>query len=348
MAEIDIISINNKKMQDVEARKDIETINTQLEDILNNVPHNISSKVLTTVSANNVKLDDVITVNNISINKDRRYYIEFLGIKKLCSLSLDGEEGGIICSINNYKIEAYKDSTNITIYISKINDKINDVTFTDLVIHEEEIKYLDSKYLETDLVLQNSISVGRIGNIGAGSSAVGYGVEASGVASHAEGNGNTASAVSSHAEGDFTIASGNASHAEGGITTASGNYSHAEGNGTTASGDSSHAEGYNTIASGQYQHVQGKYNINDATNKYAHIVGNGTSNNARSNAYTLDWEGNGWYLGKLSQDGTPTEDKDLITKKYLNDILNTILKFNDDGELVVTIDEISKIFIPKA
>lgn len=333
MAEIDIISINNKKMQDVEARKRLDEIDSQLEDILDNVPHTVSSKILTTVSASNVKLNNTITVNNVSINKDKRYYIEFLGIKKLCSLSLDGEDGGIICSINNYRIEAYKDSTNIAIYISKINDNINDDTFTDLVIHEEEIKYLDSKYLETDLVLQNSISLGRIGNIGPGSSGVGYAVEASGICSHAEGNGTTASAVSSHAEGDFTIASGDNSHAEGKITK--------------ASGTSSHAEGINTQASSDYQHVQGKYNIEDTANKYAHIVGNG-SETTKSNAHTLDWEGNAWYLGKLSQDGTPTEDKDLITKKYLNDILNTILKFNDDGELVVTIDGISKIFIPKA
>lgn len=48
----------------------------------NNVIKTISSKVLATVPASNITLDELITVNNVSINKDRRYYIEFLGSKK--------------------------------------------------------------------------------------------------------------------------------------------------------------------------------------------------------------------------------------------------------------------------
>lgn len=230
-----------------------------------NLPHTISSKVLVTVPASNVKLNDNITVNNVSINKDRRYYIEFLGSKKLCSLSINEEIGNcIVCSIGNYNIQAFKNSTNITLVITKTNeDDTTATTFTDLAIYEEEVKYLDNKYLETDLTLQNSISLGRIGDIGAGSSAIGYDVE--------------------------------------------------------ASGDCSHAEGNNTKASSKHQHVQGKYNIEDTVNKYAHIVGNGAGNAKRSNAHTLDWQGNAWYSGKLSQEGTPTEDKDLVTKKYVDD-----------------------------
>ena len=50
----------------------------------------------------------------------------------------------------------------------------------------------------------------------------------------------------------------------------------------------SHSEGYNTIATGDYQHVKGKYNKIDKENKYADIIGNGSSKNVRSNAYTLD------------------------------------------------------------
>ena len=42
--------------------------------------------------------------------------------------------------------------------------------------------------------------------------------------------------------------------------------------------------------------MQGKYNINDVDDKYAHIVGNGTSNE-RSNAHTIDWNGNAWFAG---------------------------------------------------
>lgn len=256
-----------------------------------NLPHTISSKVLVTVPASDIKLNDNITVNNVSINKDRRYYIEFLGSKKLCTLLVSEEIGNcIVCSIGNYSIQAFENLTNIMLLIELGKNDITTNTFTDLVIYEEEVKYLDSKYLETDLVLQNSISLGRVGDIEAGSSAIGMHVEAS----------------------------GNCSHAEGNSTQASGNCSHAEGNCTTASGENSHAEGASTIASSQNQHVQGKYNIEDLNGTYAHIVGNG-EDGKNSNAHTLDWQGNAWYSGKLSQEGTPTEDKDLVTKKYVDD-----------------------------
>lgn len=99
---------------------------------------------------------------------------------------------------------------------------------------------------------------------------------------------------------------------------ASGYCSSAFGNTTTASGFTSHAEGYNTIASSDYQYVQGRYNIEDNANKYVHIVGNGTGTaNLRSNAYTLDWNGNGYFQGNVSVDGTPTNDNHLVTKKYV-------------------------------
>lgn len=81
-------------------------------------------------------------------------------------------------------------------------------------------------------------------------------------------------------------ASGIASFCEGIVCTASGAYSHAEGEGTTAS------------VKGEAQHAQGKYNIIDEEGKYAHIVGNGASN-ARSNAHTLDWQGNAWFAGNI-------------------------------------------------
>lgn len=150
------------------------------------------------------------------------------------------------------------------------------------------------------------------------SHAEGQDTTASGEASHAEGYNTIASGNNSHAEGYKTTTSAPYSHAEGECTTASGFASHAEGGNTTASGDYSHAEGYGTTALGQQQHVQGKYNIEDTESKYAHIVGNGT-NTSKSNAHTLDWDGNAWYAGKLSQEGIPTEDKDLVTKKYVDD-----------------------------
>lgn len=102
------------------------------------------------------------------------------------------------------------------------------------------------------------------------------------------------------------------SHAEGFYTTASGKNSHAEGYESVASGESSHAEGANTTASGEAQHVQGKYNIKDTNEKYAHIVGNGTSNTARSNAHTIDWNGLGWFAGGLKVGGTGQDDPNAV------------------------------------
>ncbi|MGM9965046.1 MAG: hypothetical protein ACI32Z_07875 [Clostridium sp.] len=192
----------------------------------------------------------------------------------------------------------------------------------------KQVKYntVESFALEKDLDVYNSISIKRkVGTkIGESSFAVGRYNTASAIGSHAEGDYTTASGFASHTEGSNTIASSSASHAEGDGTTASGSASHAEGDGTTASGNNSHSEGNSTIAKGENQHVQGKYNIEDTENKYAHIVGNGkydypNSRAVRSNAHTLDWKGNAWYQGKLSQDGTPTEDKDLTTKKYVDD-----------------------------
>ena len=86
--------------------------------------------------------------------------------------------------------------------------------------------------------------------------------------------------------------------------SASGIGSTAEGyctlGGLEAIGLGSHAEGWNTKAYSNYQHAEGKQNIVDSANVYQKIVGNGTGNSARSNAYTLDWTGNGTFAGTVS------------------------------------------------
>ena len=127
--------------------------------------------------------------------------------------------------------------------------------------------------------------------IGNYSVAEGRNVEASGFNSHAEGDQTTASGSYSHAEGDYTTASGVSSHAEGTWTKASGDASHAEGSYTIASGDLSHASGRRTKASSACQTVIGRDNVEDANGKYALIIGNGTSDIARSNALAVKWDG---------------------------------------------------------
>lgn len=123
---------------------------------------------------------------------------------------------------------------------------------------------------------------------------------ASGQYCHTEGYGTISKGDATHAEGRGTTASGFSTHAEGSNTTASGMHAHAEGNNTKAGGVYSHAEGSNTEAKGNTQHVQGKYNVIDESNKYAHIVGGGTSNDKRKNIHTLDWEGNAEYAGDVA------------------------------------------------
>lgn len=160
---------------------------------------------------------------------------------------------------------------------------------------------------------------------------------ATGEGSHAEGAGTTASGNYSHSENLFTTASGEASHAEGmplnygnfkqvgdmnkqfiidpnnlelkeltSHSIAQGVASHTEGQGNKANGVASHAEGTLTVANGYSQHVSGQANIIDNENKYAVIVGNGSVGPyedkkvvARSNAYTLDWDGNAWFAGNV-------------------------------------------------
>lgn len=123
--------------------------------------------------------------------------------------------------------------------------------------------------------------------------------QAAGTASHSEGIRCVTEGPAAHAEGVGTKAAGQSSHAEGWETKANGEHSHAEGYYTKTNGNCSHAEGSYTTASGNCSHVQGKYNTVDTEGKYAHIVGNGTSSGSRSNAHTLDWDGNAWYAGSV-------------------------------------------------
>lgn len=84
----------------------------------------------------------------------------------------------------------------------------------------------------------------------------------------------------------------------------------------TTTQDTSHsfATGYALNIGSGNQFVSGKYNIYDNQNTYAQIVGNGTADNARSNAYTLDWSGNGTFAGNVFANGS----KKLATEEYVD------------------------------
>lgn len=168
---------------------------------------------------------------------------------------------------------------------------------------------------------------------GNNSHAEGTSTSASGTSSHAEGSTSIATGDISHAEGLGTKASGGYSHSEGWNTVAAGLASHAEGLGTNAK-NFQHVSGtYNIIDNidgwvantqyyvGDYVAYGGevyiclennnfsafRYDKWEKTNgktRYAEIIGNGTEDNARSNARTLDWKGNEVLSGNLTVNGT--------------------------------------------
>ena len=171
-----------------------------------------------------------------------------------------------------------------------------------------------------------------IGKIGTGGSAEIFNDLVNNIAdndyAHAEGFKTKANGYASHAENHTTKATGYASHAEGCETEAKGSYSHAENRGTQANGANSHAEGEGTIAAGKNQHVSGAYNIEDASSLV--IVGNGTSNTARKNAFKLDAYGNGEFAGTIKANAILLKSSTQGSTKYFK------LTIDDNGELTIS------------
>ena len=349
--------------------KEKVSVNTDELVTKNDIPH-YRETLITEISGedyNSFRSNSYFNMNALNLDGTKLYVGKEInsGEKYSHRFVYDKEADALICEdtlVNIYNHKSY-DGTS---FIDNVNSAVLTFDFTPMDLsefegegyfrlYEVEKLELDNNCLSDNLSIVNSLTVGeRVGDIGKysiaegcytianayTSHAEGSGTEASGLYSHAENSCTNASGEGSHAEGNGTTASGNYSHTEGIATTASGNYSHAEGRGTTTSGYVSHAEGNYTIATSDYQHVQGKYNIEDTANTYAHIVGNGTSNTARSNAHTLDWDGNGWYKGELYTGGTSQSDA--------NKVLTTAnISFNESGELVVTINGVTKTFMPK-
>lgn len=128
----------------------------------------------------------------------------------------------------------------------------------------------------------NSLSLGqRIGSTGSESVALGNNVTASGSASFAQGQSCKAESFVSHAIGFNTVSKGY--------------YSHAEGSGTTSNWRSQHVFG-------EYNEADDAYSTPTPSMRgtFVEIVGNGENNNNRSNARTLDWDGNEILAGDLT------------------------------------------------
>ena len=227
---------------------------------------------------------------------------------------------------------------------------------------------------EGSAVGSNSVALG-VNNSAEGNCSFALGVDNSvGVFFHpafALGESNRVYGACAFAVGYDNSAGGNYSMSQGKKSYAVGICSQAEGGKSESYGIFSHAEGLFTISKGLGQHVQGRCNIPDTDYRYAHIVGNGGYDINRvgedlktgldklvlshpsdsgadvceyiktteSNAYTLDWNGNGWFAGEVYVGGTSQDDG----KKLLS---TADIYFDTDGNLCVTIGEVTKKFAP--
>ena len=265
-------------------------------------------------------------------------------------------------------VNSYTGAVSLT--YSDVNALPNDISIakgTDANGRAVDIGYLGSSTVSGD----SSVSIGRQNTVsGTYSLAAGYNNTVSGNASVAEGRQNTASGNMAHAEGYNNKATnqsahvegqGNesnaiAAHAEGYQTKANAQRSHAEGYATKTNARNAHAEGGGTIANGRSQHVFGEYNLadtyvsddNSSLGTYAEIVGNGTADNARSNARTLDWSGNEVLAGTLTLGAGPTNNMEAATKKYVDDAISgvssTVTSVNGQtGAVVLDADDVGAL-----
>lgn len=119
--------------------------------------------------------------------------------------------------------------------------------------------------------------------------------------STAEGENTTSSDIATHAEGVNTKALQFAAHAEGYDTTADGTEAHAEGYQTIADAHYSHAGGIGTKAVWQGEYAIGKYNAYSSSALF--VVGNGSADTSRSNAFRVTSAGAVYGKGAFNTSG---------------------------------------------
>ena len=275
----------------------------------------------TTVIGEEAKANLHLTFNNLSmVDKDGAKFFEvgdtrnadgIATIKYTTTISVDSTGSATITVNSNISsiVSVYADS----VQLSSSEYSFSGKTVTINGLTADSKKTIKITYTTTESIVYLTFGErASSGNIGNYSVAEGHSVISSGYCSHAEGKSTTASGMGSHAEGSDTTASGNFSHAEGNGTTASvyGSHaegvdttaseycSHAEGNATTASEYCSHAGGYNTVADGFCMTAIGKNNTLNSGKAFA--IGNGAGGTGRSDAFTVDWDGNTVMQGGLT------------------------------------------------
>lgn len=95
------------------------------------------------------------------------------------------------------------------------------------------------------------------------------------------------------------------------FTDAAGEAAHAEGRGAYATGNYSHAGGEYTIADQESQTAIGKYNDNTTATSALFVVGNGTSDTDRKNAFAVNKDGSAT-LAKVGEN-----DNNIATVGYV-------------------------------
>lgn len=128
--------------------------------------------------------------------------------------------------------------------------------------------------------------------------------------------------LNTQAKGRYTFSAGYFARAFGEYSVAINNY-------TIVRGENSFAHGCGTLATGDSMVVGGKYN--DTEDGVIVVYGNGDSWDNRRDAYTLDWNGNGWFAGGLKIGGESPEDaEDVLVESQ---IINLIRQYSSDVDL---------------
>ena len=188
--------------------------------------------------------------------------------------------------------------------------------------------------------------------------AMGYQTQATDVYSTAMGRASWATGSAATAMGERTTASGTAATSMGYYTVASGESATAIGDGALASGVTAMASGYYTVASGRYATAMGAEThansyaslaigrFNDApassanswvSTDRAFVIGDGTSDAARSSAFIIYKNGNGWMQGALSQSSDARLKKNIHKLDQALDKINRLNGYNyywkDEGNI---------------
>ena len=266
----------------------------------------------TTVIGEEAKANLHLTFNNISmVDKNGTKFFEvgdnrnaegIATIKHTAKVTVSSAGSATVTVNSNISsiVSVYADSVQLSSSSYSFSQK--DVTINNLTANSQtsiEITYTTTEST-VYLTFGERDSSGNIGNYsvaegyattasGYCSHAEGWETIASGRYSHAEGNMTKASGLYSHAEGEWTKAIDSNSHAEGYLTKASGSDSHAEGRATIASGHGSHAGGHMTVADGMFMTAIGEYNTKHSGKAF--VIGNGTSDTDRHDAFTVSWGG---------------------------------------------------------